>query len=83
MDNCSVNRIDGHHHLIPPASVQVAERHEVRTVADTSLPDWSPEKLISVLDITGIQIALLSLSTPNVYFGDRAGARHVACASNV
>ncbi|WP_342659220.1 amidohydrolase (plasmid) [Sphingomonas sp. NY01] len=76
------NRIDVHHHLIPPAWSASAERHGLKKVAGAPLPDWTPEKSLSVMNINGIQTAILSLSAPGVLFGDRAEARDVARASN-
>lgn len=78
----AANRIDVHHHLITPAWSSSAKRHGLSTVAGASLPKWSPERSISVMDINGIQTAILSLSAPGVYFGDRSEAREVARSSN-
>ena len=82
VDGRDANRIDVHHHLIPPAWSRSADRHGLKKVAGAPLPDWTPEKSLSVMDINGIQTAILSLSAPGVYFGDRAEARDVARASN-
>ncbi|MBN8847962.1 MULTISPECIES: amidohydrolase family protein [unclassified Sphingomonas] len=76
------DRIDVHHHLIPPAWREEAERVGLSTVAGAPLPDWSPEASLAVMDANGIGTAILSLSAPGIHLGDRARARDVARASN-
>lgn len=63
-------RIDVHHHLIPPAFVEMMRRKGIGQVAGAPLPGWTPEKSIGVMDANGIQTAITSLSAPGVHFGD-------------
>ncbi|MDO8697911.1 MAG: amidohydrolase family protein [Pseudomonas sp.] len=63
-------RIDVHHHIIPPAFVRMMQRKGISKVAGATLPGWSPEKSIAVMDANGIQTAITSLSAPGVHFGD-------------
>lgn len=63
-------RIDVHHHLIPPAFVEMMRRKGIEQVAGAPLPGWTPEKSIRVMDANGIQTAITSLSAPGVHFGD-------------
>ncbi|MGW8142684.1 amidohydrolase family protein [Sphingomonas zeae] len=76
------NRIDVHHHLVPPQFAASAERHGLKKVAGAPLPHWTPQRSVDVMDRYGIQTALLSLSAPGVYFGDRDEARDLARACN-
>jgi 6-methylsalicylate decarboxylase len=75
-------RIDVHHHVIPPAFVQEMQRRGITEVASTPLPLWTPEKSIDVMDSNGIQTALMSLSAPGVYFGDKDPAVTLARKCN-
>ncbi|MFJ3056213.1 amidohydrolase family protein [Herbaspirillum sp. NPDC087042] len=75
-------RIDVHHHLIPPALSQTFTRLGIEKVAGAPLPAWSPRKSIDVMDGNGIQVALLSVSSPGTYFGDIAAARTLSRSCN-
>lgn len=41
-------------------------------------PTWSPEAHLELMDRSGIDTALLSMSSPGVHFGDDAAARELA-----
>jgi predicted TIM-barrel fold metal-dependent hydrolase len=75
-------RIDVHHHLLPPAFAQAMERNGLREVAGAPLPEWTPDRSLDVMDASGIQTAILSLSPPGVFFGDVEQARDLARACN-
>ncbi|MBD9516454.1 amidohydrolase family protein [Pseudomonas sp. PDM22] len=62
-------RIDVHHHIIPPAFVEVMAKKGLDMVAGAPLPKWTPQKSIEVMDLNGIQTAITSLSAPGVHFG--------------
>lgn len=63
-------RLDVHHHIIPPAFVDIMQRKGIEKVAGATLPHWTPQKSIDVMDMNGIQRAITSLSAPGVHFGD-------------
>lgn len=75
------NRIDVHHHVVPPVFAQAMKDQGQSLVAGAPLPLWSPKRSIDVMNLHGIQTALLSLSAPGVYFGheDKAVALAQAC----
>ena len=75
-------RIDVHHHLVPTAFRDAMTRRGLSEVAGAPLPRWTPDQSLQVMDANGIQTALLSLSAPGVYFGDRREARDLARACN-
>lgn len=72
--------IDVHHHIIPPFYLteyrdQIASgRGGQLTPAWTG---WSPESTRQAMDEVGVETAVLSLSTPGVWFGDVARARDI------
>jgi len=75
-------RIDVHHHIIPPAFVAEMGRRGLDKVAGAPLPVWRPEQSIALMDSQGIQTALVSLSAPGVYFGDKRAAVALARQCN-
>lgn len=72
--------IDVHHHIIPPFYLseyrdQIASgRGGQLTPAWTT---WSPETTLAAMDAAGVATAVLSLSTPGVWFGDASKARDI------
>jgi predicted TIM-barrel fold metal-dependent hydrolase len=76
------NRVDVHHHIIPPAFVAEADRRGIKQVAGATLPAWTPESSLEVMDANGIRTAITSLSSPGVYFGDKESAVALARACN-
>ncbi len=60
-------RVDVHHHLIPPVFAQAMERRGITEVAGAPLPSWSPEASLELMELNGIQTALVSLSAPGVH----------------
>lgn len=67
-------RIDVHHHVIPPVFAQAMQAQGLSMVAGAPLPHWSVQRSLDLMDLQGIQTALLSLSAPGVYFGDERRA---------
>lgn len=70
-------RVDVHHHILPPEYVKaIAHRRETR------VPDWSPQRSLDELDGAGIATAMLSLVNPGPWFGDAAEARRLSRIAN-
>lgn len=44
--------------------------------------EWSPERAIEAMDATGLAAAVVSMSTPGVWFGDKASATAMARRCN-
>lgn len=65
-----LGRIDVHHHIIPPAFVETMQRRGIMEVAGAPLPKWKAEDSIKVMNDSGTQRAITSLSAPGVFFGD-------------
>ena len=75
--------IDFHAHLVPDFYRDAA------TAAGYGNPDgiagfppWSVDEALGMMDRNGITVAVASVSSPGVHFGDDAAARHLARAVN-
>ena len=70
-----------HHHLAPPAYIADLKKHQ-RGAPPTL--EWTPEKSLVDMDSSGIATAVLSITTPGVWFGDGddASAATLARACN-
>lgn len=77
-----MNRIDVHHHLIPPAFTRTMEAKGIKHVAGTPLPHWTVAQSLDVMNANGIGTAITSLSAPGVYFGNVDEARDMARRCN-
>lgn len=71
------NRIDVHHHLIPPAFTEAMRAKGLTEVAGAPLPHWTPAKSVANMDAHGIATAILSLSAPGTYL--KGGSEWEAC----
>jgi len=81
----SPHLIDVHHHVLPP--VYMAEARE-RVIAQGQgyLPapvlQWTPENSLAEMDQNGVATAVVSISTPGIWFGDVQAARTLARKCN-
>ena len=78
-------RYDVHHHYFPPTYLAPLERWGQQAGVAALWPkqrDWSVAQDLEEMDRNGVATALLSISTPGVYFGDRAQARDMARLCN-
>jgi predicted TIM-barrel fold metal-dependent hydrolase len=64
-------RIDAHHHFAPPIWVAAMKGNPMLQAPNTT---WTPEKSIEDLDRGGGAAAVLSITNPGLYLGDRAQA---------
>jgi predicted TIM-barrel fold metal-dependent hydrolase len=75
------HRIDTHHHILPPP--WLAEERE-RILGDAqAIPveqqlAWSPSAAIEAMDAAGTATAIISVSSPGVWFGNAEQARRLA-----
>jgi predicted TIM-barrel fold metal-dependent hydrolase len=73
--------IDLHHHFFPPAFVTAAlDRYRQRE--KTIVSQWTPQKALEEMDRRGVATALLSITTPGIWFGDALAARTLARKCN-
>ena len=73
--------IDSHHHMLPDFFWQETGNAHA-PVGGFAPPQWSKEASISFMDDAGIDVAMLSISTPGVHVGDDARARTLARRCN-
>src|SRR6266403_5107822 len=71
--------IDTHHHIVPDFFWQATENAHA-PVGGLAPLRWSKEASISFMDDAGIDLAVVSLSTPGVHTGDSAKARALTIA---
>ena len=79
-----VNRIDVHHHILPPIYMQRA-RDQVLAISDrdhSRLLNWTPGGAVEEMDKAGIATAITSLGLPGVWFGGAKAARGLARSCN-
>lgn len=80
------HRIDVHHHFFPPAYVgpltRWAKANAIGLAVQKAQIDWSLARTIEEMDRTALATAVLSTSTPGVYFGDAEEARMLARVCN-
>src|SRR5271165_446070 len=77
----SGKRIDVHHHFLPPQYMQ--EEHARLNFAHGAISasqmlSWTPSQSLEVMDRNGIATAVVSISTPGVWFGDVAAGRRLS-----
>lgn len=63
-----MNRIDTHHHMIPPAYRSALQKAGIAEAGGRALPDWSPEGSLQTMSELQIATAILSVSTPGTTF---------------
>jgi hypothetical protein len=66
--------IDVHHHILPDFFWRETNESD-NPVGGIRPPAWSKELMLSFLDEAGIDVAIVSISTPGVHVGDDRRAR--------
>jgi predicted TIM-barrel fold metal-dependent hydrolase len=75
----SPRRIDVHHHFVPPFYLQdLGQNIKLNPVLST----WSLQKDIELLDQAGVERAVMSITTPGLWFGLSFAARDLARRCN-
>jgi 6-methylsalicylate decarboxylase len=76
----SGKRIDVHHHFLPPQYMK--EEHERinlgHNIPANQMLAWSPSQSLEVMERGGIATAIVSVTTPGVWFGDVAAGRRLS-----
>jgi 6-methylsalicylate decarboxylase len=72
-------RIDIHHHFAPPEWLAYVKGRPLLQPANVA---WTPEKSIEDMDKGGVAAAMISITNPGMWFGDKAATTRVARASN-
>jgi len=76
------HRIDVHHHILPREYVTALGRQGVTGGGGIPFPHWDVEPTLEMLDRQGIEVAVTSISSPGVHFGDDEFARVLARTCN-
>jgi len=74
--------IDVHHHVLPPPYTRELATAGVEALPGYGFPDWSPSRSLEMMDENGIELAVLSVSAPGLYFGEAAQTRRLARECN-
>ena len=77
--------IDVHHHTVPPFWFEEVKGAIEKQGGGRVVPNWlgwSPARAIEEMDKNGIATAMLSISTPGIWFGDVAQARRLTRGVN-
>ena len=72
-------RIDIHHHFSPPQWLAFVRGRELLQPANAA---WTPEKSIEDMDKGGVAAAMISITNPGLWFGDKEATREIARECN-
>ncbi len=75
-------RIDIHHHILPPEYLSSLAKIDIVTVDNTNFPPWNPEQSLALMDRQNIAIAITSISSPGIFFGDIEFTKNLARLCN-
>jgi predicted TIM-barrel fold metal-dependent hydrolase len=75
----SARHIDMHHHFAPPAWVAEVKGRPLLQPANTR---WTPGQSIEDMDRGGVAAAVVSITNPGIWFGDKAQTGRLARACN-
>jgi predicted TIM-barrel fold metal-dependent hydrolase len=73
--------IDVHHHIVPPFWFEEVKERIAAQGGGRIIPTWygwSPQRALEDMDRNGVAIALISMTTPGIWFGDAAQGRRLA-----
>jgi predicted TIM-barrel fold metal-dependent hydrolase len=73
--------IDTHHHLLPDFFFEATNEKE-NPVGGLKPQRWTPESSLAFMDEAGIDVAILSISTPGIQLSDRHAGRDLARKCN-
>jgi predicted TIM-barrel fold metal-dependent hydrolase len=79
-DKSAGKRVDVHHHFLPPQYMK--EEHERinfgHSVPPSQMLSWTPSRSLEFMEKNGIGTAIVSITTPGVWFGDVAAGRRLS-----
>ncbi|HIM46403.1 MAG TPA: amidohydrolase, partial [Alphaproteobacteria bacterium] len=76
------SRIDVHHHVMPDFYIEAQRGAGITGSAYRDFPNWSPETSVSVMDANRVGMAIMSFSSPGIFFGDLEQTRDLARRCN-
>src|SRR5262252_10202080 len=72
-------RIDIHHHFSPPQWIAYVKGRDLLQPANVN---WTPAKSIEDMDKGGVAAAMISITNPGLWFGDKEVTRRIARECN-
>mgnify|MGYP003667548141 CR=1 FL=1 len=75
-------RIDVHHHVLPEFYIEAQRGAGITGTAYRGFPEWTPEHSLTVMETNAIATAILSFTSPGIWFGDIAQTRDLARQCN-
>ena len=79
--NTQRNRIDVHHHFLPPEFIKHLAARRIDWTGGPLVPTWNPDIARETMERNGIAAAVASV-VPSVYWGDSGEAARLARLSN-
>ncbi|NVM53774.1 MAG: amidohydrolase [Candidatus Helarchaeota archaeon] len=76
------HRIDVHHHMVPVEYTAALARVGVAEAARVPFPKWDVESSLAFMNRKSIAAAIVSISSPGIYFGDNVFAQKMARRCN-
>ena len=70
--------IDVHHHLFPPKYIAAKRADILKVSAMSSVLDWTAASSLDDMDKSGVRTAIVSVSTPGIWFGKADESRSLA-----
>ena len=77
--------IDVHHHIVPPFWFDEVKDRIAAQGGGRIIPTWygwSPQTALAAMDKNGVQAAIISMTTPGIFFGDVQQGRRLSRAFN-
>jgi predicted TIM-barrel fold metal-dependent hydrolase len=78
----TARRIDIHHHFLPPSFVDALAQSDHPAAAKVTALGWSPERSLAMMDASGVETAIVSLSLPGASFDGAANPAALARQGN-
>lgn len=76
------SKVDVHHHIIPEFYEEELKSIGITEVGGVKFPKWNVKKSLAVMTKNNIEKAILSISIPGVYFGDKEQSKNLARRCN-
>jgi predicted TIM-barrel fold metal-dependent hydrolase len=73
--------IDVHHHIVPPFWFEEVKPQIIAQGGGRIVPTWfgwSPQRAVEEMDKNGVATAIISMTTPGIWFGDVVQGRRLA-----
>lgn len=69
--------LDVHHRLLPPKYIAAKRADILKVSAIPEVLDWTPARSLDDMDQNGVRAAMVSVSTPGIWFGNAQEAHRL------